>query len=172
MNALISFTGRLLVGAALLGTTAGSLAQAPAGSTGQCNDGSYTSATQKWQACRGHKGVKSWFTGAGGASPVAPATSAAPAAPAQAPTSSTAPANSATAATTASGKRVSPTQRAAAMQQAPGGGGGKVWVNTDSKVYHCEGSTFYGKTKAGQYMTEADAKAAGAKPASGKACSK
>src|SRR3954471_23350343 len=30
---------------------------------------------------------------------------------------------------------------------APGGGHGLVWVNTDSHIYHKEGSRFYGKTK-------------------------
>ena len=37
---------------------------------------------------------------------------------------------------------------------------GKVWVNTSSKVYH-KGGQWYGKTKQGKFMTEADAKAAG-----------
>jgi hypothetical protein len=40
---------------------------------------------------------------------------------------------------------------------APGGGHGLVWVNTDSHVYHREGSHFYGTTKKGKYMTEAEA---------------
>lgn len=40
-----------------------------------------------------------------------------------------------------------------------------VWVNTDSKIYHKEGSRFYGRTKKGQYMTEADAIKAGYKAA-------
>lgn len=40
---------------------------------------------------------------------------------------------------------------------APGGGHGQVWVNTESHVYHREGSRFYGTTKKGKYMTEADA---------------
>jgi len=55
---------------------------------------------------------------------------------------------------------------------AAGGGNGKVWVNTNSKAYHCEGSKYYGKTKAGEYMTEADAKAKGFHADHGKACSK
>ena len=39
---------------------------------------------------------------------------------------------------------------------------GMVWVNTDSGVYH-KGGRWYGKTKQGKFMSEADAKAAGYK---------
>jgi hypothetical protein len=49
-----------------------------------------------------------------------------------------------------------------AAQQAPGAAPNKVWVNTASNVYHCPGDRYYGKTKAGKYMTEPEAKAAGA----------
>jgi hypothetical protein len=36
-----------------------------------------------------------------------------------------------------------------------------VWVNLLSKKYHKEGSNWYGKTKSGKYMSEADAIKAG-----------
>ncbi len=36
-----------------------------------------------------------------------------------------------------------------------------VWVNTDSGIYHKPGTRFYGKTKQGKYMSEADAIKAG-----------
>ena len=38
-----------------------------------------------------------------------------------------------------------------------GGGRGLVWVNTKTHVYHKEGSRFYGTTKKGKYVSEADA---------------
>jgi hypothetical protein len=41
---------------------------------------------------------------------------------------------------------------------------GKVWVNTESKVYHKSGR-WYGETKQGKFMTESEAKAAGYKEA-------
>jgi hypothetical protein len=59
------------------------------------------------------------------------------------------------AATGAAAKNRSP--EVAANPPAPGGGHGLVWVNTETHVYHREGSHFYGTTKKGKYMTEADA---------------
>ena len=54
---------------------------------------------------------------------------------------------------------------------APGGGAGKVWVNSESKTYHCQGTKWYGTTKHGEYMTEAQAKAQGYHADHGKMCS-
>jgi hypothetical protein len=42
-----------------------------------------------------------------------------------------------------------------------------VWVNPETHVYHKEGSHFYGTTKKGKYMTEAEAMKAGNKAAKG-----
>jgi hypothetical protein len=38
---------------------------------------------------------------------------------------------------------------------------GMVWVNTETKVFHREGDKWYGNTKHGKWMTEADAVKAG-----------
>ncbi|HTD02236.1 hypothetical protein [Undibacterium sp.] len=85
-------------------------------------------------------------------------------------TSASMPAASAAKAS-ASGKAAAKSASASMpMTAAAGGGGGKVWVNEKSKTYHCEGSKYYGKTKVGEYMTEADAKAKGNHPDHGKAC--
>ena len=140
------------------------VAQAPAGSTGQCKDGTYSTAASKQGACRGHQGVKEWYAAdAAPAAAAAKSTTAATPAPAPAPTPAAAPAAS---------TKASPSSKAASMTQAAGGGPGLVWVNTDSNVYHCYGTTYYGKTKQGAYMSEADAKAKGAHADHGHACSK
>jgi len=68
-------------------------------------------------------------------------------------------------------KAAKPAKATTQTAEAPGGGPGKVWVNSSSKVYHCAGTKYYGKTRKGEYMTEADAKAKGYHGVNGKACS-
>jgi hypothetical protein len=53
---------------------------------------------------------------------------------------------------------------------AAGGVSDKVWLNTRSKVYHCPGTQYYGKTKVGEYMSEVDAKAKGGHAGEGTGC--
>jgi hypothetical protein len=163
----------MAVAAGLVGTQL-AVAQAapPAGSTGLCKDGTYSTAASKQGACRGHQGVKEWYAAAPSAATAPTAAATAPAAAKTAPAAApaTAPAAAASTAAASSGKQ-SPAQKAAARPQAAGGGPGLVWVNSSSNVYHCYGSDFYGKTKAGAYMSEADAKAKGAHADHGKACS-
>jgi hypothetical protein len=130
-------------------------AGAPAGATGLCNDGSYWTGASKSGACRGHRGVKTWYASAAAAP--APAATPAPGPAAAAPAPAAAPAKT---------KASTP----ASTTPAPGGGPGLVWLNTSTKVYHCQGTKYYGTTKAGAYMTEAAAKAKGAHPDAGKPC--
>jgi Helix-hairpin-helix motif len=52
-----------------------------------------------------------------------------------------------------------------AKSATPAPGSGMVWVNTDTGIYHREGSRYYGKTKNGKYMSVADAEKAGYKAA-------
>jgi hypothetical protein len=59
-----------------------------------------------------------------------------------------------------------------AADQAPGAAPDKVWVNSSSKVYHCPGDRYYGRTKKGSYMTEAQAKALGDHGPRGETCFK
>ncbi len=136
-------------------------ASAPAGATGMCKDGSYWTGVTKKGACHGHKGVQDWY---GSAAPASGSTAAPTAAtPAAMPT-----APAATAPPVAAPKAAP----APAVTQAPGGGAGQVWVNSSSKVYHCPSDRWYGKTKSGAYMSEAEAIAQGNHPDHGKACSK
>ena len=128
-------------------------ATAPAGATGICKDGSYWTGPTKQGACRGHKGVQTWYA----------AKAVAPGAITPAPAQASAPR------TTGTPVRPSP-PATTATRSAAGGGSGQVWVNTPSKVYHCPGDRYYGKTKAGSYMTEQAAIAAGDRPDHGKAC--
>ncbi|HSU18595.1 MAG TPA: DUF3761 domain-containing protein [Acidobacteriaceae bacterium] len=148
-------------------------AGAPAGATGQCKDGSYWTGASKSGACRGHKGIQTWYA-ASNAKP-APGTAAPPSAnvaakpapgatptPKPAPTPPIKPTNT-----------FNPPAKAVpgSGTPAPGGGNGQVWVNAETKVYHCQGDRYYGTTKNGKYMSEADAQKMGAHASRGKPCS-
>jgi hypothetical protein len=156
-------------------------ADAPAGSTGLCKDGTYWTGATKRGACHGHKGVQDWYAASGSSAPAAAAT-AAPAAAAPAATKAAPAPAAAPAATPASAPapapvpaQTAPTAKggpAPTVAQAPGGGPGMVWVNSASKVYHCPTDKWYGKTKSGEYMSESDAIAKGNHADHGKACSK
>ena len=80
-----------------------------------------------------HQGVKVWYAAQPAAAPAGK--KSAPAAPAAAKTP-----------TVAAGDRP-----------------GLVWGNTSTKVYRCPGTKYYGTTKEGKSMSEADAKAMGAR---------
>jgi hypothetical protein len=54
---------------------------------------------------------------------------------------------------------------------AAGAGNVKVWVNTNTGVYHCPGGQYYGNTKQGEYLAEDQALAQGNRPAYGQHCS-
>jgi hypothetical protein len=96
-------------------------------------------------------------------------TAAAPAAPAAAP--SAAPAAAAPAPAAPAAPKATPAPASvpkAASTPAPASAGasaphnpGDVWVNTKSKVFHREGDRYYGNTKEGKFMSEADAIKAG-----------
>lgn len=170
------------------------VAQAPpAGASGKCKDGSYTTALSKQGACKGHNGVDTWYalsptpakssspapalaSGASTPAPDAPAPASPAAAPVSAAPASAASASAATAAapapasTPAALKTATSRSSTAGKTPVPGGGPGLVWLNASSRIYHCYGSTNYGTTKEGKYMSEADARAAGGKPSRGQAC--
>lgn len=144
INSLVLISALSFIG---MSTANIAFAETPAATsvTAVCKDGTSFTGTSKKGACSGHKGVKEWGTAAAPAAAATKSTTAAPA-------------------TTTTTKSAMPTAAA-------GGGAGQVWVNTASKVYHCPGTKYYGKTKVGSYMTEAAAKAAGDHADHGKACS-
>ena len=82
--------------------------------------------------------------------------------PSNPPASSSAAAPAPAPAPAASAPPAAPAPAAKSAPQAqPAPGSGMVWVNLDSGVYHKEGTRYYGKTKNGKYMSEADALKAG-----------
>lgn len=143
-------------------------AQAPAGATGMCKDGTFTQASMRKGACDGHNGVKTWYPSDGGADK-APAGGVLNPAPTSA--------GSADGTTQKAPKRPARETPAAladgdtSRPQAPGGGPGLVWIDAKSNKYYCAADPNYGRTKAGKYVSEADAKTGGATVAKKQNCS-
>jgi hypothetical protein len=143
-----------LMGPAALRAQSG---QTPSNSN-QSTDSSQTTPTKKSKKSKSSStntsGGTSGSTSGGGTagSTAAPASSAA-----AAPSVTSHPA-------TADQKGTSTTRTSAAGSTPPSPG--MVWVNTSTKVYHKSGSKYYGNTKQGKWMTEADAQKAGYKAAS------
>ena len=134
--------------------------------TATCKDGTSFSGPSRSGACAGHKGVQAFGAAATAAPSVAGAAAGGAAAnptPAPKAAAQNAPIRSASPAPAPAATRATPS--------AAGSTGGQVWVNSASKIYHCQGDQAYGKTKAGSYMTEAAAKADGDRPSRGKICS-
>lgn len=166
LSALASAALLLLPGTSALADTSSPVTckdgtSSPHGGRGACSGhGGIDKAATAAAANGAAGGAAASSTGTASGSGASSSTTPAPA-PAPAATNSTHPPS--TQATTKS----SPESQAAA----PGGGPGMVWVNSASKVYHCPSDRWYGKTKKGEYMSEADAKAKGNRPDHNKPCS-
>jgi hypothetical protein len=93
---------------------------------------------------------------------VAESVSAAPAPTPGASTPEANPTNTTPASTTAAAPKIKTASGNSSPEIAAAKSSGKVWVNLDSGIYH-KGGRWYGKTKNGKFMTEAEAKAAGYK---------
>ena len=100
------------------------------------------------------RGAKASASESSGATPSEPSSSNPP----------TASKTSKPASTSSSGADSGTTQNASETARTPPEKG-MVWVNTSTGVYHREGDRWYGKTKKGKFMSEADAQKAGYRPA-------
>lgn len=129
-------------------------ASVPASVSAVCKDGTTFAGIAKSGACSGHKGVKTWL-----ATPQATSTAA-----------MTKPAVSVASQPATPAKAVASAAIVKPIVPAPTGSAGQVWGNAGTKVYHCPSDKYYGKTKDGSYMSEADALAKGYHADHGKAC--
>jgi len=91
----------------------------------------------------------------GGMAPSAPATVSTPSGPKMAPSAPMAPAQASPTTPVTSLPKAKGNQPTVAYTAPPAAG--MVWVNKETKVYHKEGDRWFGRTKQGAYMTEADA---------------
>jgi hypothetical protein len=96
--------------------------------------------------------------GAKAAAPAAAKPAASQPAASQAASSQPAPAS---ASKPSAASKSSPSTSAVSESAGPPPVKGMVWVNTETKVFHREGDKWYGNTKHGKYMNEADALKAG-----------
>ena len=98
-------------------------------------------------------------SGKSAAAEAAPPRPAAPATDTSRSTGSAASSSSSKMAPQPASGKMAPEPAAGTAQQPPVKG--MVWVNTETKVFHREGDRWYGNTKHGKFMTEADAVKAG-----------
>jgi len=146
MTRTLSIAGAFIAAAFALSAYAKD--EPPAGATGVCNDGTYSTAHLERGACSHHGGVKEWY----------------PAPKTQAKRENTGQGDG------KASTGISVEKKESNAQRSERAAAGRVWVNTDSMVYHCAGDTWYGHTKKGEYMSESQARSQGARPARGKAC--
>src|SRR5215469_10369310 len=102
-----------------------------------CKDGSQWTGSSHRGACARHGGVQQWLNGTVAQVPQPQANNMAGPPPA-----------------------VNPAPQIAAAPPTIGNttiasnANGQVWVNLNSRVYHCPGDRYYGKTKSGKFLPE------------------
>lgn len=113
--------------------------------------------------------IVSGSTAAAASTPAQPAAASKPKSTKATSSSSAAATSASPPAPAAPAAQPAPTPAKASASSAPSAspasagtpGPGQVWVNLDSGIYHYPNTRYYGKTKSGKYMSEADAMKAG-----------
>jgi Protein of unknown function (DUF3761) len=150
----------LTAAAGLLFAPALAGAASAAGATAICKDGSQYMGSSDRGACSHHGGVQQWLNAAAAESPQQQVNNV----PAASPALNPAPQSS---------SNVAPAPQTGGSNVAiAANANGQVWVNLKSKVYHCAGDRYYGKTKKGEFLPESQAIAQGFHADHGKACAR